>query len=153
VYIINGQSSFISRPQVSSINCKECRWEFCVLHYGKSGETVESIDCKKRKLTRKGGYKGTRNEKGYGFRKETNIHCSFPSPSLLTNNASSSSSATFHIRPSGLFSIRINLELWILQTVGRTPWTGDQPCQKAANYAGQHKHRRNAERHRCLQLD
>jgi hypothetical protein len=43
-----------------------------------------------------------------------------------------SSSPTFPIRPSGLFPIRNNLELWILQTVGRTPWTDDQPCHMAA---------------------
>jgi hypothetical protein len=44
------------------------------------------------------------------------------------------SSAAFHIRFSGLFPIRINLELWNLHRVGRTPCTGDQPCRKAAIY-------------------
>jgi hypothetical protein len=33
----------------------------------------------------------------------------------------------WRIRPSGLFSFRINLKLWILQTADRTPWMGDQP--------------------------
>jgi hypothetical protein len=51
-------------------------------------------------------------------------------------------SSEFLIRPSGLFHIRINLELWILQTVGRAPWTGDQPCLKAATYTGQDKHKK-----------
>jgi hypothetical protein len=32
-----------------------------------------------------------------------------------------------------------------------TPWTGDQPCRKAATYTGQHKHRRNADRYPCLE--
>jgi hypothetical protein len=63
------------------------------------------------------------------------------------------SSSTFLIGPSGLFLIRINLELWILQTVGRIPWTGDQPCRQAAAYAGQHKQRRNANRHPCHEWD
>jgi hypothetical protein len=30
-------------------------------------------------------------------------------------------------RPSGLFLFRNIQKLWILETVGRTPWTGDQP--------------------------
>jgi hypothetical protein len=29
---------------------------------------------------------------------------------------------------------RINLELWILQTVGRTPWTGDRPALSQGPY-------------------
>jgi hypothetical protein len=33
-------------------------------------------------------------------------------------------------RPSGLFLFRTILKLWILQTVGRTPCTGDQPVTK-----------------------
>jgi hypothetical protein len=41
-------------------------------------------------------------------------------------------SSTVRIRPSGLFPIRINLELWILETAGRSSWTGDRPCRKAA---------------------
>jgi hypothetical protein len=28
---------------------------------------------------------------------------------------------------------------------------GDQPCRKAATYTGQHKHRRNADTHPCLE--
>jgi hypothetical protein len=32
-------------------------------------------------------------------------------------------------------------------------WTGEQPSRKAATYAGQHKHRRNAGRHPCLEWD
>jgi hypothetical protein len=51
------------------------------------------------------------------------------------------------MRPSGLFHTRINLELRILQTVGRTPWTGDQSCRKAVTYTGQQKRRKNADRH------
>jgi hypothetical protein len=30
--------------------------------------------------------------------------------------------------------IRINLKAWILYTIVRTPWMGDQPCRKAATY-------------------
>jgi hypothetical protein len=41
--------------------------------------------------------------------------------------------ASFH---SGLI-----MKLWIKETVGRTPWTSDQPCRKAATYTGQHKYR------------
>jgi hypothetical protein len=63
-----------------------------------------------------------------------------------------SSSSTFRVRPSGLFPTRVNLELWILQTAGRIPWTGDQPCSKAATYT-EHKHRRNADRHSRLEWD
>jgi hypothetical protein len=37
-----------------------------------------------------------------------------------------SSSSTFPISLYGLFPNSINLELLILQTVGRTPWTGVQ---------------------------
>jgi hypothetical protein len=45
----------------------------------------------------------------------------------LTPNPSSSFSPTaFRIGSSGLFTIRINLELWNLEA-SRTPWTGDQP--------------------------
>jgi hypothetical protein len=39
----------------------------------------------------------------------------------------------------------INSGIWILQTVGRTPWTGDQPCRKAAIYDGQYKHKMRAD--------
>jgi hypothetical protein len=42
---------------------------------------------------------------------------------------------------------------WILQTVGRTPWTGDQPYRKADAYTGQEKHRINEDRHLCLEWD
>jgi hypothetical protein len=42
----------------------------------------------------------------------------------------SSSFFLWRIRPSGLFSFRIYLELWILHRVGRTPWTGDQPVAR-----------------------
>jgi hypothetical protein len=34
---------------------------------------------------------------------------------------------------------------------GRTPWMGDQLCRKVATYALQQKHRRNADRHPCLE--
>jgi hypothetical protein len=30
--------------------------------------------------------------------------------------------------PSGLFSSKINLRVWILQTVSRTSWTAAEPC-------------------------
>jgi hypothetical protein len=40
--------------------------------------------------------------------------------------------------------IRINLELLILQTVGRALWTEDGPSRKAATYTGQHKHRKTS---------
>jgi hypothetical protein len=53
----------------------------------------------------------------------------------------------FPVKPSGLFPNRINMEVWTLQRVGRIPWTGDQPCRKAATYTGQHKHRKKADRH------
>jgi hypothetical protein len=39
------------------------------------------------------------------------------------------------------------MELWILYTDSRTPWTGDQPCRKAATCAGQ---RKAEETHPCL---
>jgi hypothetical protein len=36
-------------------------------------------------------------------------------------------------------------------TVGRTPWTGDQPVARPLPaHTGQHKHRINAHRHQCL---
>jgi hypothetical protein len=71
----------------------------------------------------------------------------------LFNFHLSSSSSTFRFRPFSLFAIRINLDLWILQTVGMFPWASDQLCSKAAAYIGQHKHRMNAHRHPCLELD
>jgi hypothetical protein len=86
-----------------------------------------------------------------------NPHCSRkPRPyEPLWPAETASYSSTFRVRPSGLFPIRINLELWISYTIGRTPWTGDQPCRKATPYAGQHGHRSIAEwdlkpRSRCL---
>jgi hypothetical protein len=79
----------------------------------------------------------------YRVCRENGCHC----------DAMSSSSSALRIRPSGLFSIRINPALWIQQTAGRTPWTGDQPCRKVATCTGQHKHRRNAHRHPCLEWD
>jgi hypothetical protein len=51
---------------------------------------------------------------------------------------------------SDLFPIRINLEIWVLQTVDRIPWKGNEPCRKAATYA-EHKHTRNADRHTYLE--
>jgi hypothetical protein len=53
----------------------------------------------------------------------------------------------WQIRPFGLLTFRINFELRIKLAVGRTSWTGDQPCRKAATYTGQHKHRINADIH------
>lgn len=46
----------------------------------------------------------------------------------------SSFSSSFRITHTSLFPIRINLDLWILLTLDRTPWTGDQPCRKASTY-------------------
>jgi hypothetical protein len=54
------------------------------------------------------------------------------------------------MRTSGLFPIRIHL---VLHTVGRTPWTADQPYLKADTSTGQHKQRRNADKHPCLEWD
>jgi hypothetical protein len=51
-------------------------------------------------------------------------------PSELLHKLYSSFSSTFRVGPSGLFPIRINLELLVLQTVGRAPWTGDQPVAR-----------------------
>jgi hypothetical protein len=45
-----------------------------------------------------------------------------------------SSSSLFRIGPCGFILIRINLELCNLQTNGRTPQTGYQPCRKVATY-------------------
>jgi hypothetical protein len=66
---------------------------------------------------------------------------------------SSSSSSTFLIRPPGLFPNRINLELWILWTVGRTHCTSDQLRRKAATYTGQHEQKIKADRHPCFEWD
>jgi hypothetical protein len=42
----------------------------------------------------------------------------------------------------------------IFYTVGRTPWTGDQPVARPLPaHTGQHKHRINAHRHPCLKWD
>jgi hypothetical protein len=62
-------------------------------------------------------------------------------------------SFSFHIRPCGLFPIRINLEIWILKAVGWTPWTGDQFCAKAGTYTGQYKYGNNGTRHPCREWD
>jgi hypothetical protein len=41
-----------------------------------------------------------------------------------------------------------------IYTVGRTPWTGDQPVAKPLpTHTEQHKHRINAHRHPCLEWD
>jgi hypothetical protein len=40
----------------------------------------------------------------------------------------------------------MNSDTWNLQTVGKTPWTGDQPCRKAATYT-EHNHWINGEIH------
>jgi hypothetical protein len=53
-----------------------------------------------------------------------------------------SSSSAFRIGSSGLFPVRINLELRIFWTVGRAPWTGNEPSRKATTYTGQHKQRK-----------
>jgi hypothetical protein len=43
--------------------------------------------------------------------------------------------------------------LIIFYTVGRTPWTGDQPLQDLYLYTEQHKHRMNGHIHPCLEWD
>jgi hypothetical protein len=42
---------------------------------------------------------------------------------------------------------------FIFCTVGRTPWTGDQPVQGRYLHTGQHKHWIKAHRHPCLKRD
>jgi hypothetical protein len=83
-----------------------------------------------------------------------NPHCSRnprTDEPLWPAETSSFSFSTFRVRPSGLFPIRINLELCISYTVGKTPWMGDQPCRKA--YAEEHKHRSISDRHPCFEWD
>jgi hypothetical protein len=41
---------------------------------------------------------------------------------------------TCYFTPSGLSSITINLNLWILLTVSRIPLKDDQPCRKTIIY-------------------
>jgi hypothetical protein len=72
--------------------------------------------------------------------------------STTATTAITSSFSSLIIRLSGLFPFRINPEI-MKTVVGRTFWTRDKLCRKAATYAGQHKHRRNAERYRCLEWD
>jgi hypothetical protein len=40
-----------------------------------------------------------------------------------------------------------------LKTIGRTPWTGDQPVAMPLPYTGQHKHRINVYKYPCLEWD
>jgi hypothetical protein len=66
--------------------------------------------------------------------------------SLLSSYISSSPSpSAARVIPSGLFPIRVNLELRILWTVRRTPRMGDQPHGKVATYTRRYHHRNNAE--------
>jgi hypothetical protein len=61
---------------------------------------------------------------------------------VTTHNISScccSSSSTSHIRPFGLFHVRINLDSWL------DSLDGGSAHRKAATYAGQHKHGINAD--------
>jgi hypothetical protein len=51
------------------------------------------------------------------------------STKISSSSSSSSTTYIFHVSLSDLFRIRKNLELWILQTVVRTLWTGDEPCR------------------------
>jgi hypothetical protein len=53
------------------------------------------------------------------------------------------------IRPSGLFPFRTDLKLWILQTVVRTPWTGDHPVARPLPTQDNTK----ADIHPCLEWD
>jgi hypothetical protein len=39
----------------------------------------------------------------------------------------------WRIRPSGLLPFKINLKLWILKKVGKTPWRGSARCKAATN--------------------
>jgi hypothetical protein len=65
--------------------------------------------------------------------------------------SSSSSSSFWQIMPPGLFQFRINLKLWILQAVYRTPLMGDQAVARPLLYTGQQKHRTKADKHQCLE--
>jgi hypothetical protein len=47
----------------------------------------------------------------------------------------------------------VSLQFLKLTTVGRTPWTGDQPIAMLLPYTGQHKHRINGDKHPCLEWD
>jgi hypothetical protein len=59
-----------------------------------------------------------------------------------------------------LYPANENVGPWLLfqfvnlYTVGRTPWTGDQPVARSLPaHTGQHKHKINAHRHPCLKWD
>jgi hypothetical protein len=58
----------------------------------------------------------------------------------------------FPIRPFGLFPSEL-IWNWILYKVGRTPWTSDKSCGKAATYTGQREHIRDRDRHPCIEWD
>lgn len=62
-------------------------------------------------------------------------------------------SSNFLARLSGLLPIRTDPELRILEAVGKAPRPGDQRSPKSATYAGEHEHRRNADKHPCLERD
>jgi hypothetical protein len=58
----------------------------------------------------------------------------------------------WRLSPSGLFPFRINLKLWILQSVGRIPWAGDQPFARPL-LTQDNTDRINSYRHLCLKWD
>jgi hypothetical protein len=59
---------------------------------------------------------------------------------------------SWRFKPSGLFFFRNIQKLWILEPVGRTFWTGDQPVNKIFTYTGQHK-QKDADTHPLLKWD
>jgi hypothetical protein len=51
-----------------------------------------------------------------------------------------------------VYSELMNSEIWIFYTVGRTPWTGDEPIARPLPTQG-NTNRKNAGRHPCLDWD
>jgi hypothetical protein len=91
------------------------------------------------------------------------FHCSMSLLSLRSTSTVKFPSLT-SIHPSN----RPSIYLWLyspcgpwspfqylnLYTVGRTPWTGDQPVARPlTTHSTTHKHRINVRRHPCLELD
>jgi hypothetical protein len=53
----------------------------------------------------------------------------------------------FRIRPCGLFPMKIDSELWALETVGRTLGRGISPSQGRYLHTGQHKEQKQIDIH------
>jgi hypothetical protein len=70
------------------------------------------------------------------------LSCILHAPEFFPHLHKISPSSTLPVRLSGEFPTTINLDLWVLQRVDRTPWTWEQPCPKADAYTGRHKHKR-----------